>query len=223
MDFIAQIVSFLTSIGQPKINESSTYTPVMIQFENIPEGSVEFLDYIKSIENADGIKSSTVRVNGKFKTISNKQELLDSFLEYNPKLASLITPPKKIIVANGFASAYGLNASEGLSGLTATGGVFDPWNTMEGAFPYKSFDQYKKQKVFVRNKKTNKVVQVTITDNGPLAPNQIDMQGLAAQTIGIPDAYPGGPGSKIDVEIYQQGQELTLDKKLDILIKTTNK
>jgi rare lipoprotein A (peptidoglycan hydrolase) len=219
MDFIAQIVSFLASIGQPKINESNTYTPVLIQFDNRPEGSIEFLDYVKMVGNANGVTTATVRVNGKFKTISNKQELLESFMEFNPKLTSLIAPPKKIIVANGFATAYGLNSSEGLSSLTATGGTFDPWNTMEAAFPYEMFDTYKKQKVFVRNLKTNKVVQVKITDNGPLDYNQIDMQGLAAQTIGNPDAYPGGPGGKIDVEIFQLGEELTIDKKLNILIK----
>jgi hypothetical protein len=216
MEFLQQILAFFTTLGQPKIQQSTQYTAEVVFLDNRLLESMELSEYINKIKKPQGFTPVTLNINGSFVGVETKSDLLKVIIDSHPNLNVTFERPKVVVFKNGIASAYGLNDSEGNGPRTATG-IFDPWNTMEASMPVERFEEFKLKKVFVRNLNNNKVVEVKITDNGPIESNQIDVQGKAAQMLGISGAYPGGPGDKVPAEVYILGPEPSIDEKLNKL------
>ncbi len=218
LDIVNQVLVMLHLAKELDNTLATKYQPFLIDFEKQIPDNINFSEYVNRIKSNQEVIPATVFLNGKFIPIKSKEDLVKSFLVFNPTLKKQLLPPEEIIMNNCDASVYGINSSEGNTGSTATG-PFDPWNSMEAAVRLGDFYNYKLQTLSVRNLNNGKVVKVKITDNGGLPHACIDLQALPAQIIGIPHTYPGGPGSTVPVEVFREGKELTTDQKLEILFK----
>lgn len=161
-------------------------------------------------------KPVDVWVGNNYYTLKSKEDLIAKVKSHFKVPENVFQTKNKVLWPNCIASVYGLNGSEGNTGLTASGTTFDPWNTMGAAVRVgEYFNGLGGKHVFVKNLANGKEVKVKIIDNGGLPEACIDLQALPASKLGVPDTYAGGPGGKIDVSVSLPGSPLTVDQQLN--------
>jgi rare lipoprotein A (peptidoglycan hydrolase) len=230
-EFMMHWFLFATNGDYRQVSEQNRPKAPQLVFEyaNLP---ISLRDLAKTYKSQEASINNPIR----FKYKNQTQIFYDNktFLDYLVAEFKLVDlgPKEDVIWPLCEASVYGLNGSEGNGPLTASGTSFNPFDPVSGmsaAVKATDWNALKGKLLKVTNIKTNKSVTVTVVDNGGLPDTYgkpircIDLQGYAANLIGIPGSYPGSyEGSTIEVRVGITGPDPTTEEKLANAISIIN-